>query len=136
PAVLPGAHVVPARAVLPQPPRALSRGAVRLRLHQPQPHHRPPPRAGRPPAHSRTIAASLERVGYRTAMVGKYLNACGVMPSRVTGRSSIDYVPAGWTAWMAGLDTIWPAGSPYRGNSYNYFSFPQTIDGAAVALQG
>ena len=51
---------------------------------------------------SRTIATSLERVGYRTAMVGKYLNGYGVMPSRVTGRSSIDYVPAGWTDWMAG----------------------------------
>jgi len=85
---------------------------------------------------SRTIATSLERVGYRTAMVGKYLNGYGVMPSRVTGRSSIDYVPAGWTDWMAGLDTIWPDGSPYRGNTYNYYSFTQNINGGTVAHHG
>ena len=85
---------------------------------------------------SRTIATSLERVGYRTAMVGKYLNKYGVMPSRVTGRSSIDYVPAGWTDWMAGLDTIWPAGSAYQGNTYNYFSFTQNVNGSTVAHPG
>ena len=85
---------------------------------------------------SRTIATSMERVGYRTAMVGKYLNKYGVMPSRVTGRPSIDYVPAGWTDWMTGLDTIWPDGSPYRGNTYNYFSFTQNINGVTVPHRG
>jgi N-acetylglucosamine-6-sulfatase len=85
---------------------------------------------------SRTIATSLKRVGYQTAMVGKYLNKYGVMPSRVTGRSSLHYVPAGWTDWMSGLDTIWPAGSPYQGNTYNYFSFTQNVNGQTVANRG
>ncbi len=85
---------------------------------------------------SRTIATSLDHVGYQTAMVGKYLNKYGVMPSRVTGKSSVDYVPAGWTDWMAGLDTIWPAGSPYQGNTYDYFSFTQNINGTPVAHPG
>ena len=37
---------------------------------------------------------------------------------------------------MAGLDTIWPDGSPYRGNTYNYFSFTQNVNGATVAHPG
>jgi arylsulfatase A-like enzyme len=85
---------------------------------------------------SRTIATSLQRVGYNTAMVGKYLNKYGVMPSRVTGGSSLHYVPAGWTDWMSGLDTIWPAGSPYQGNTYDYFSFTQNINGQTVSNRG
>ncbi len=76
-----------------------------------------------------TIAGRMQRAGYRTALVGKYLNRYGVQPSRVTGRSSIRYVPAGWTDWMAGLDTTWPAGSPNAGNTYDYFRFTQNVNG-------
>lgn len=85
---------------------------------------------------SRTIAGRLQAAGYQTAMVGKYLNRYGVQRSRVTGGSSIRYVPAGWTDWMAGLDTHWPAGSPYRGNTYDYFSFTQNVNGRVVANPG
>jgi N-acetylglucosamine-6-sulfatase len=85
---------------------------------------------------SSTIAGALQKVGYRTALVGKYLNKYGVQPSKVTGRSSVHYVPAGWTDWMAGLDTDWPVGSPYAGNTYDYFSFTQNINGRTVPHHG
>jgi arylsulfatase A-like enzyme len=48
----------------------------------------------------------------------------------------VHYVPAGWTDWMSGLDTIWPSGSPYEGNTYNYFSFTQNINGRTVPHHG
>ena len=85
---------------------------------------------------SRTIATAMKASGYRTAMVGKYLNLYGVQRSRVTGRSSVRYVPAGWDNWMTGLDTIWPVGSPYAGNTYDYFSFTQNINGTVVLHPG
>ncbi|MCW2758437.1 MAG: hypothetical protein JWO46_2183 [Nocardioidaceae bacterium] len=85
---------------------------------------------------SHTIGGALQSVGYRTALIGKYLNGYGVMPSKVTGKSSIHYVPDGWTDWMAGLDTIWPAGSPYAGNTYDYFSMTQNINGRTVSNAG
>lgn len=67
---------------------------------------------------SRTLATSLQRVGYRTAFVGKYLNAYGQMRSKVSGRPSARYVPNGWTDWIATLD----GGRGVRGSTYNYFN--------------
>jgi N-acetylglucosamine-6-sulfatase len=65
-----------------------------------------------------TIAGRLQRAGYQTALVGKYLNRYGEQPSRVTGGRSEHYVPAGWTDWMVGLETPFPPRSPNRGNTY------------------
>jgi arylsulfatase A-like enzyme len=43
-----------------------------------------------------TFAAALERAGYRTAMMGKYLN--GYVPGHRLGASR-PYVPPGWSEW-------------------------------------
>ncbi|MCB0889847.1 MAG: sulfatase-like hydrolase/transferase, partial [Nocardioidaceae bacterium] len=52
-----------------------------------------------------TLAGNMQAAGYNTAMVGKYLNGYGWMPSKVTGGPSRRYKPPGWTDWMASLDT-------------------------------
>ena len=83
-----------------------------------------------------TIAGRLQAAGYRTALVGKYLNHSGLDRSRVTGESSTHYVPAGWTDWMVGLETPWPTGSPYAGNTYDYFHFTQNVNGRVVPHAG
>lgn len=43
-----------------------------------------------------TFATSLQKVGYRTAMMGKYLN--GYEPGATLGGSQ-PYVPPGWNEW-------------------------------------
>jgi arylsulfatase A-like enzyme len=83
-----------------------------------------------------TIGGRMQQAGYQTALVGKYLNGYGSEKSKVTGRASLRYVPAGWTDWMVGLQKHWPAGSPYRGGTYNYFSFTQNINGQVVPHRG
>lgn len=72
-----------------------------------------------------TVATRLQKVGYQTGMVGKYLNRYGIQRSRVTGRSSVHYVPRGWTDWMVGLDDGW-GGS---GGTYSYDNFTQNVNG-------
>jgi arylsulfatase A-like enzyme len=83
-----------------------------------------------------TIAGRMQRAGYDTALVGKYLNRYGEQPSRVTGGPSEHYVPPGWTDWMVGLETPFAAGSPNFGNTYNYFDFTQNINGRTVPHHG
>jgi N-acetylglucosamine-6-sulfatase len=84
----------------------------------------------------RTLAGRLQLTGYSTALVGKYLNHYGLDRSRVTGEPSVRYVPPGWTDWMVGLETPWPAGSPYAGNTYDYFAFTQNVNGRVVPHAG
>ena len=83
-----------------------------------------------------TIAGRLQQAGYRTALVGKYLNRYGDQPSRVTGGPSEHYVPRGWDDWMVGLETPFPAGSPDAGNTYDYFAFTQNVNGRTVPHAG
>ncbi|MBV9831696.1 MAG: sulfatase [Marmoricola sp.] len=84
-----------------------------------------------------TIATVLQGAGYRTALVGKYLNNYGQQPVRGTQRSSLRYVPPGWTQWYAGSDHRWPLGSPmYGGGTYSYFDLVENIDGQVHAYPG
>ncbi len=66
---------------------------------------------------SYTIATALKGSGYRTALVGKYLNGYGHQHSRVTGGPSLRYVPAGYTDWYASVEP--PLGSGL-GGTYHY----------------
>lgn len=54
-----------------------------------------------------TIATWLQTAGYRTALIGKYMN------SYPLGGPSQTYIPPGWTEWFSPAD-----GTPYE--SYNY----------------
>ena len=60
-----------------------------------------PPEGGYAVFHERgeersTFAAALQRVGYRTALMGKYLN--GYQPAATEGGAT-PYVPPGWNEW-------------------------------------
>lgn len=83
-----------------------------------------------------SIATSLSRAGYRTAMVGKYLNRYGLQRSKVTGKASYRYVPKGWTDWMAGLDGGPGSSRHYPGSTYDYFNFSQNINGRIATQRG
>jgi N-acetylglucosamine-6-sulfatase len=56
-----------------------------------------------------TLATWLDAVGYRTGLVGKYLNGYG---------DAVDYVPPGWDVW--------------RGKVGGYWTFTVSEDGRAV----
>jgi N-acetylglucosamine-6-sulfatase len=56
-----------------------------------------------------TYATSLQGVGYRTALMGKYLNQYS--PSRIRTVLGTPYVPPGWTDWTV-------AGNGYQGFGY------------------
>ena len=62
-----------------------------------------------PVAEQSTFATSLKAVGYRTALMGKYMN--GYFPEGVVDGQP-RYVPPGWTDWAV-------AGEAYREFSYN-----------------
>ena len=71
---------------------------------------------------SRTLATSLRKAGYRTAFVGKYLNAYGIDRSKVTGEHSWNYVPPGWTDWYATVQRPERLKEKYpSGGTYDYF---------------
>jgi N-acetylglucosamine-6-sulfatase len=57
--------------------------------------------------HTNTLAVWLRRSGYRTAMIGKYLNGYGLDDGIPELRPDSKEVPLGWTEWYAltgGLD--------------------------------
>ncbi|MBS1869208.1 MAG: sulfatase [Actinobacteria bacterium] len=56
-----------------------------------------------------TYATNLQGVGYRTALMGKYLNQYS--PGRIRTALGGPYVPPGWTDWTV-------AGNGYRGFGY------------------
>ena len=80
----------------------------------------------------RTIATVLQKAGYRTALVGKYLNGYGEQPLRPSGEPSLTYVPPGWSQWMAGSDHQWQPGDPFQGGTYDYFNLVQNVNGRIV----
>ena len=50
-----------------------------------------------------TVATSLNRAGYNTVFLGKYLNGYGTVRSAVTRKNSFRYVPPGWTDWWGSV---------------------------------
>jgi N-acetylglucosamine-6-sulfatase len=65
---------------------------------------------------SATIATHLHAAGYRTALVGKYLNGYGGVFVRGRGAT---YVPPGWDRWV-GMSAL------------GYYDYTLTIDGSLV----
>ena len=62
-----------------------------------------------------SLAPWLKRAGYRTALVGKYLNEYGAL--------NRNEVPPGWNRWVGLLDN----------STYDYFNYALNIDGNDVA---
>jgi N-acetylglucosamine-6-sulfatase len=83
-----------------------------------------------------TIATVLQGVGYRTALVGKYLNGYGEQYLR-SGKPSLHYIPPGWDQWYAGSDHQWDYDDPnYGGGTYSYDHLVQNINGVVHAFPG
>jgi arylsulfatase A-like enzyme len=69
---------------------------------------------------SETAAVWLQNAGYRTALIGKYLNGYpGAAPSET-------YIPAGWTRWF----------SPNGGNPYTEYNYDLNENGTTVHYAG
>lgn len=51
--------------------------------------------------HSNTLAVWLRRSGYRTAMVGKYLNGYGLNDGLIEPVADTKEIPPGWSEWYA-----------------------------------
>ena len=78
-----------------------------------------PPRGGYVKLNgAETLPVWLERAGYRTAHVGRYLNGMGL-------RDPVE-VPPGWTEWYGGVD---PA-------TYQYFDYKLNENGRVVDYTG
>jgi N-acetylglucosamine-6-sulfatase len=85
---------------------------------------------------STTLATRLQDAGYRTALVGKYLNGYGRQPTPA-GQPSLRYVPPGWTAWRGSTDSAWGNGQlPGHGGTYQYFDTTLNVDGRLVPHRG
>ena len=77
-----------------------------------------------------TLATRLSEAGYRTALVGKYLNGYGIDPVHGTDSDpSVTYVPPGWTQWYGSVDVSTPPANPYGGSTYNYFHLTSNVNG-------
>ncbi|MFM9135156.1 MAG: sulfatase-like hydrolase/transferase, partial [bacterium] len=55
--------------------------------------------AGFHPLEESTLALSLQEAGYRTGLVGKYLNGYADPRARVATTGDANYVPPGWDEW-------------------------------------
>ena len=66
-----------------------------------------------------TLPVWLHGLGYDTAFLGKYLNGYGRQPKY--GRSSLRYVPPGWTDWRGSIDNRKHTGGHLSGGTYRYF---------------
>jgi N-acetylglucosamine-6-sulfatase len=75
-----------------------------------------------------TLATVLHDAGYRTALVGKYLNGYG-MPPDGPGDRDQTYVPPGWSRWVGALDLWRDADGRYLGSTYDYFHLAANVDG-------
>ncbi len=79
-----------------------------------------------------TLATALQARGYRTALVGKYLNGYGVQGVHATGAASETYVPPGWDQWYGGLDN----GPGREGGTYSYFDLTSNVNGRPTRWPG
>ena len=78
-----------------------------------------------------TVAVALEAAGYRTALVGKYMNGIEEDPT---------HIPDGWTEWYGGVDNLLYAGYGYElnenGTMVKYGLSPQDYVTDVLAAKG
>jgi arylsulfatase A-like enzyme len=82
-----------------------------------------------------TLATALQDAGYRTALVGKYLNGYG-QQTTADGEDSLVYVPPGWTQWYGSTDRWWGPGEPFAGGTYDYFHLTSNVNGELRSWPG
>ncbi|MBM3667175.1 MAG: hypothetical protein FJW90_06780 [Actinobacteria bacterium] len=64
------------------------------------------------PTEGNTLPVWLQRAGYHTAHIGKYLNGCG-------SATADTHVPAGWSEWYGALDDP----DAYIGGTYTMYGY-------------
>jgi N-acetylglucosamine-6-sulfatase len=83
-----------------------------------------------------TLPVWLRRAGYQTLFLGKYLNGYGKLRTR-GGRSSVRYVPPGWTDWRGSIDRGGlPPRHPKFGSTYYFFDTTLNVNGKLESHQG
>ncbi|HEY6941236.1 sulfatase [Dokdonella sp.] len=86
---------------------------------------------------SRSIATALEAAGYRTGLVGKFLNGYGYTtprnhPDCTSAECRMRYVPAGWSDWQGLPDYGELNGSPGYAGAYCMYNYTVNDRGALV----
>ena len=75
------------------------------------------------PTESNTLPVWLQKAGYHTAHIGKYLNGYGT--------TSVDtHVPPGWSEWYGSLDDP----DNFTGGTYTMYSYTLNENGAILPL--
>ena len=82
-----------------------------------------------------TLPVWLQDAGYDTVFLGKYLNRYGAQ-NLPDGRSSLRYVPPGWTDWRATVDRGGKAGPSLGGGTYRYFDTTLNVNGTLAPHPG
>ena len=82
-----------------------------------------------------TLPVWLHDAGYNTAFLGKYLNGYGVQ-SLPGGRSSVRYIPPGWTDWRGAIGGGLPRSHPKNGGVHRYFDTTLNVNGTFEGHQG
>jgi arylsulfatase A-like enzyme len=69
-----------------------------------------------------TAPVWLQRAGYHTTYLGKYLNGYGNDPEPGKDRgTSTEYVPPGWDLWRGSIDGGLEKGHPDNGGTYRFY---------------
>ncbi|MGN6129497.1 MAG: sulfatase family protein [Nocardioidaceae bacterium] len=82
-----------------------------------------------------TLPVWLHRAGYDTTFLGKYLNGYGEQRLR-NGKSSLRYVPPGWTDWEGSVDGGVKASPQLDGGTYRYYDTTVNMNGTLVPHRG
>ena len=86
---------------------------------------------------SETLAVWLQRVGYNTLFLGKYLNGYGIWPPRDnSAANSTRYVPPGWSDWRGAVQGVPGADPSTAGGTYRYFDMTLNVNGTLVPNSG
>jgi len=84
---------------------------------------------------SHTLATALQASGYRTALIGKFLNGYGYEiplnhPECSSSECRMRYVPAGWTDWHGAPDYGELNGTPGYAGAYCMYNYTVNDNGA------
>jgi arylsulfatase A-like enzyme len=81
-----------------------------------------------------TLPVWLERAGYRTHFLGKYLNGYGAQPAPDgSADNSRTYIPPGWSDWRGAIDGGLGAGHPKDGGTYRFFNTTPTTTASSTS---
>jgi len=84
-----------------------------------------------------TLPVWLQKAGYQTGFIGKYLNGYGAQ-ELTDGTPSATYVPPGWDDWRGALDGNGglDPDDPLAGGTYRYFDTTLNVNGTITAHPG